>query len=146
MDTRERLKLLAAIADGEQRGLAEALKIYCPDWIPAAGNAGAPNREYTATRDPRWRKVSILVAQILTQRQVETASILRLAELFDMDAGWSGWHPPGDWWNAFPKSPSWCRSQMNKWLTEGTVQRKGERGDIRFLLSFLKELDIEPPI
>ena len=145
MNTQERLKLLAAIADGEQRGLAEALKTYCPDWIPVAGNAGVPNREYTATRDPRWRKVSILVAHILTRRQVEAASILRLAELFDVAAGWSGWHPPGDWWDKFPKSSSWCRSQMDKWLAEKTVQRKGERGDIRFRLSFLKELDIELP-
>lgn len=86
MNTQERLKILAAIADGEQRGLAEALTIYCPDWIPAAGNAGVPNREYTATKDPRWRKVSILVAHILTRRQVETASILRLAELFNAEA------------------------------------------------------------
>lgn len=61
------------------------------------------------------------------------------------DAGWSGWHPPGDWWDKFPKSSSWCRSQMETWLTQRTMQRKGKRGDIRFRLSFLKELDIEPP-
>lgn len=60
-------------------------------------------------------------------------------------AGWSAWQPPGEWWKTFPKSESWCRSQMDKWLTEKTVQRKGKRGDIRFQLSFLRELNIEPP-
>ncbi len=145
MDTQSKLRLLATMADGEQRGLKEALNFYCDDWIPTAGNPGIPNREYTDTKDPRWRKVSILVAQILTQTRVETESILRLAESFDLEAGWSGWHPPGDWWKLFSKSPSWCRSQMDKWLTQGTAQRKGNRGDIRFRLSFLKELDIEPP-
>ena len=58
---------------------------------------------------------------------------------------WSGWHPPGDWWKRFPKSSAWCRSQMDKWLTQENAQRKGDRSDIRFRLSFLKELDIEPP-
>jgi len=145
MDTQARLKLLATMADREQSGLSEALKFYCPDWIPAAGNAGTPNREYTATRDPKWRKVSILVAHILTRRQVETDSILRLAELFDLDAGWSGWHPAGEWWKQFPKSASWCKSQMEVWLTQGNAERKGKRGDIRFRLSFLREMEVEPP-
>ena len=76
--------------------------------------------------------------------QLTTATIVAGREPL-ADAGWSGWYPPGDWWKTFPKSPSWCRSQMDKWLTEKTVQRKGERGDIRFQLSFLKELDLEPP-
>lgn len=76
--------------------------------------------------------------------QLTTATIVAGREPL-ADAGWSGWHPPGDWWKTFPKSPSWCRSQMDKWLTEKTVQRKGERGDIRFRLSFLRELDIESP-
>ncbi|GEM_PF-2479757 len=58
---------------------------------------------------------------------------------------WSGWHPPGEWWKKFPKSASWCRGQMQKWITDGSVERLGSRGDIRFRLSFLKEMEVDPP-
>lgn len=84
--------------------------------------------------------------RVLRQKQVEEQAAVDAGSSPPNDsAKWSGWHPPGEWWKNFPKSESWCRSKMTKWLTEGTVQRKGERGDIRFLLSFLKELEIEPP-
>lgn len=81
-DTAKRLRKLATLADGEQSGLREALTQYCPDWLPKPGDAGFPNKEYTATRDPRWRKVSILVANILRRKPVDPAHIRELADMF----------------------------------------------------------------
>lgn len=83
MDTNARLMRLAAIARTDERGLKQALKTLCPDWVPSSGSPGVPNLEYTRTRDPGWRAVSVTVRRILTNCDVSPADIEGLAILFE---------------------------------------------------------------
>ena len=83
MDTNSRLMRLAAIARADKRGLKQALKIICPDWIPGGGSPGVPNLEYTRTYAPGWRAVSVTVGKILADYDVSPADIEGLAILFE---------------------------------------------------------------
>lgn len=83
MNTQERLKLLAAIADGEQRGLAEALKPYCPVWIPAAGNAGVPRRPRVALQ--MYIKRSNLALAAGSNDHEQSLASLLLSDLRDLE-------------------------------------------------------------
>jgi hypothetical protein len=74
---------LAAIARADRRGLKQALKIICPDWIPGSGSPGVPNLEYTRTHAPGWRAVSVTVGKILADYDVSPADIEGLAILFE---------------------------------------------------------------
>jgi len=73
-------------------------------------------------------------------------SLQRLCELLgEFDAGWSRWHPLIVWCKVFSKSRSWCKNKMVLWIESDHAERKGKRGDIRFRLSFLSEMEVEPP-
>ena len=55
----------------------------CPDWIPGSGSPGVPNLEYTRTRSPGWRAVSVTVGRILSDYDVSPSDIEGLAILFE---------------------------------------------------------------
>lgn len=85
-DTKTILSNLATVAEIDPRGLRQALKSLAPSWIPKAGNPGIPNIEYTKTRSPKWRSLSLLVAKILTGEAVSSALIRELAEMHETDS------------------------------------------------------------
>ncbi|MFN7877838.1 MAG: hypothetical protein ACK5PB_21145 [Pirellula sp.] len=85
-DTKTILSNLATVAEIDPRGLRQALKSLAPSWIPKAGNPGIPNIEYTKTKSPKWRSLSLLVAKILTGKAVSSALIRELAEMHETDS------------------------------------------------------------
>ncbi len=73
------------------------------------------------------------------------SSYLRLQQAKRSDkkiSKWSKWYPSDEWAKRWRKSPSWFRGELKHWIADEEAERKGQRGDIRFLLSFLAENEI----
>jgi hypothetical protein len=80
-----KLKQLAVIAEIDPKGLREALGRLSPEWISNLTGPTVPNSEYTKTRLPKWRSLSVVVAKILKEQPVSAIAIRELAEMFSDD-------------------------------------------------------------
>lgn len=116
MDPHSRLKKLAALAAIDPKGLPQALRSVCPDWIPSNGDPGEPNREFTRTGGEHWRAVSVLVSNILRRTSIDARDIASLAELFVPDA------EPGSVSGPMDETAEQILATIRRWQDPGTWQ------------------------
>lgn len=76
------LRRLAAVVAAGPDALWAALHEHAPGWVPTPDDPGRPNREYTRTRESRWRLAAVLAGRILARRPVTAAELLAAAELW----------------------------------------------------------------
>ncbi|MEO2014418.1 MAG: hypothetical protein ABGZ53_08580 [Fuerstiella sp.] len=69
-----------------------------------------------------------------------TPPVTETAESLAEKRGWTKFMPRGEAYKMFPKSSSWCREQLAEWIENGNAKTKGQRGDVRFRITFLDEM------
>ena len=122
----QRLETLATVADIDPKGLKQALKHSFPDWAPIGPEMTVPNSEYTKTREPRWRHVSVLVSKIMNGREVSPESIRSLATLFAVETPTDEF-VDSDYAKSMPKADAACLfglgvKQFSRWIENQTVR------------------------